>query len=761
MRVFRRSSLFRFFLAGCFAFAPAIAGFAESQATLTGSVVDPSGAGVSGAHVVATQPGQNKPAGETLTSADGRFTLPLAAGKYKIEVTRETFAAGEMQVELAAGQTRDLRIPLELEPLSASVVVTAAAEPVATVAASTPVSILTRADIENQQQVSLVPLLASLPGVSFARLGREGGETSLFLDGGNSNFTKVLVDGVSVNEPGGFLDFSNFSLDDVDKIEVVHGAESALFGSDAVDGAVQIFTHRGTTRTPELNLESDGGTFSTAHGAADLSGMLGHFDYSAGGAYFTTAGQGVNDGFLNRTFSGNFGYKFSDRDTLRFIVRDNSSNAGVPGQTLFTPPGLHEHDNLHSFVGGFAWDFATGSHWEHRLSFGDASIHELYANPLADYYTSPDPYDTCDSSSYPRSPQAVPSAYCDYTFRTLNQYNRADSEAQSSYLFRKGVVTASYEYIVENGFPGDLNGEHTRRNNQAGYLDARWSPWSRVVFSAGFRVEDNSNFGTRGVPRAGLLFTLRYGGGFFGATRALFSYGQGIKEPSLDESFGTNPCYPGNPTLKPEQSQTYEAGIEQRLANDRIEISADYFYDGFRNMITFTSDSTGTSSCPFGTGTYFNTDLAVSRGARLTATARPVKWLSITGNYTYDNSRVLAAPNAYDPTEQPGNRLLRRPVDSGNLIVNATFHRMNWNLATRFVGVRTDSPFLFPAPPLGLTRDPGYVLVNLAASYRISRQVEFVGRVENLLNEFYQDALGYPGYHRGYAGGLRLTIGKE
>ncbi len=96
-------------------------------------------------------------------------------------------------------------------------------------------------------------------------------------------------------------------------------------------------------------------------------------------------------------------------------------------------------------------------------------------------------------------------------------------------------------------------------------------------------------------------------------------------------------------------------------------------------------------------GTYFNTDLAVSRGARLTATARPEKWLSITGNYTYDDSRVIAAPNAFDRHRRTaGNHLLRRPVNSGNLIVNATFRRMNWNLATRFVGVRTDSDFLYP-----------------------------------------------------------------
>jgi len=769
MRIFCKAPLFRFLIVVNLIFTLSAAARAQSQAqaTLTGSVVDSSGAGIAGARVVATQPGQNKSAGETVTGANGRFTLSLAAGKYKISVAHEAFAPGQTQIELAAGQTRDLRIPLELEPLSASVVVTAAAEPEASVAASTPVSILTRDDIQNEQPTSLVPLLASQPGVTFARLGREGGATDLFLDGGNSNFTKVLIDGVPVNEPGGYLDFSNFSLDDVDKIEVVHGAESALFGSDAVDGAVQIFTHRGTTRTPELNLESEGGTFSTGHGTADVSGGLGAFDYSTGAAYFVTAGQSPNDGYLNRTLNGNFGYRIGEHDTLRLVLLDIYSNAGAPGQTLFTPPALHEHDTLHNFVGGLAWDFATGSHWEHRVSFGDASIHELYANPLADYYTSPDPYDTCDPSLNPRSPQAVPSAYCDYTFRTLNQYNRADSEAQTSYIFRKGVVTAGYEYIVENGFPGDISPIHAQRRNQAGYLDSRWNLWPRVVFTVGFRVEDNSNFGTRGVPRAGILWMLREGSDFFGATRVLFSYGQGVKEPSLDESFGSDPCNPPNPGLKPEQSQTYEAGIEQRLAHDRIEISADYFYDNFQNMITFGEclpdqpcpNSVSPADCGGFAGTYFNTDLAVSRGARLTATARPEKWLSITGNYTYDDSRVLAAPNAFDATETAGNHLLRRPVDSGNLIVNAAFRRMNWNLATRFVGVRTDSDFLYP--PLGLTRDPGYVLVNLAASYRVSREVEFIGRVENLLNESYQDALGYPGYHRGYSGGLRLTFNKE
>ncbi len=137
------------------------------------------------------------------------------------------------------------------------------------------VTILTQEQIEQRVATSLPDLLATQPGFSLGRTGPEGGSASLFLDGGNSNYTKVLVDGVPVNTPGGLIDFSNFTLDNIDKIEIVHGAESALYGSDAMDGVIQIFTHRGTTRIPEFTAFADGGNFDTGRGGAELSGLLG------------------------------------------------------------------------------------------------------------------------------------------------------------------------------------------------------------------------------------------------------------------------------------------------------------------------------------------------------------------------------------------------------------------------------------------------------------------------------------------------------
>src|SRR5260221_4647924 len=157
---------------------------------------------------------------------------------------------------------------MTLEPLSSKVVVTAQTVPLDADSSPAPVTILTRQDIDQRVATSLPDLLATQPGFSMGRTGPEGGQTSLFLDGGNSNYTKVLVDGVPANTPGGLIDFSKFTLDNIEKIELDHGAERALYGSDAMDGVIQIFTRRGTTRIPEFTTFADGGNFSSGRGGA-------------------------------------------------------------------------------------------------------------------------------------------------------------------------------------------------------------------------------------------------------------------------------------------------------------------------------------------------------------------------------------------------------------------------------------------------------------------------------------------------------------
>jgi vitamin B12 transporter len=709
---------------------------AQTQsAGISGIVTDPQGSVIADAQVSAESiPPAGQPA-HVVSGSDGRFSMTLRSGHYRVTIARDSFATAEQEITIALGETRELQVRLALEPLSSKVVVTAQALPLDADASPAPVTILTREQIDQRVATSLPDLLATQPGFSLGRTGPEGGQTSLFLDGGNSNYTKVLVDGVPANIPGGLIDFSNFTLDNIDKIEIVHGAESALYGSDAMDGVIQIFTHRGTTRIPEFTAYADGGNFSTGHGGADLSGLIGRFDYSAGVSDLETEGQGPNDAFRNRALSGNFGWRISDTARISLALRDNDSNAGTPGQTLLQPANLTDTVALQDFDAGVHAEFTTGSHWHHQLSGTELYFREFNFDPF---------------------------------FPSFFQYDRAGFTGQTTYQFRGFGVTAGYEYEVENGFLSSAaNGGlteaviHARRNNQAGFLDFRWQPIARLTLSAGARAEDNADFGTRVVPRAGASYVLRSAQGVFGDTRLRASYGQGIVEPRFDQSFGTDPCFPGNPNLLPEESRTVNAGIEQKIASDRMRVTVAYFDNRFHNIISFQS-VTASAAClaindPFGAGTYFNTNLARARGANFSSEARLAHWLSASGNYTYDSTRVLSAPNNSDPNYIVGSRLIRRPLNSGDVMLNAAFRRMNWNLSGYFTGRRRDSDFL----GLGLTNNPGYARFDLAGSYNLTRGVSLYGRIANLADRKYQDVLGYPALGRELRIGVKYTTRHE
>jgi vitamin B12 transporter len=627
-----------------------------------------------------------------------------------VSAQRASFAPVEQEFTLSAGQRQAWDIRLSLEKMSSNVIVTASAEPA--LATQTPdlVDVISREQIDQRQEVWLAEMLASQEGASFTRLGAYGGIGSYFLDGGDSAYTKVLVDGTPVNEPGGAFDLSNFTLANIDKIEIVHGASSALYGSDAMDGVIQIFTHRGTTKIPEVSIEGDGGTFGTGHGEGQFSGLLGKFDYSAATDYFATSGQGPGDYFRVATSSGNFGWKFSDTDSVRLTLRNTASDAGQPGQTLL-PGGadIGQSSDIHDFAANLTWNFSTGEHWRHQIS-GFESRFQLVEN----------------SPQYGTFP---------------SEYNRAGAIAQSTYDFQNGSFTAGYENEVENG-------PTAGRHNQAGYMEARYQFGKRLSVIAGGRVEANGFFGTRVVPRAGASYALRSGSGFWGATRLRASYGEGIKEPTILPM----DC---SPQLKPEQSVTVDAGIDQHFASDRVHLSITFFHNDFRDIVSFASS--GPQNCPAFDGSYFNTDKARAAGVNSSFELKAARWLSIAGNYSYDDSKVLDAPNAFDPALAPGNRLFLRPLHSANLIANAHFLRMNWNLAGYYVGRRTDSDFL----GLGFTSTPSYVRWDLSNSIDLGHGFSTVAHFANLFDRHYQDAIGYPALGYNYRLGLKYVWGGE
>jgi len=701
-------------------FVPPVVTDAQQTATINGTLTDPSDAAISGARVSAqaldTPSGPPK---ETTSAPDGTFTLTLAPGRYRVSVQHSSFTRVEEEFTLAAGETRTWGVRLELAPLAADVVVSASAEPATIENTAALVNIVTRQQIEERGEIWLTPLTQGIPGVSFSQLGPMGGSTTFFLDGGNSDYTKVLIDGVPVNQPGGLVDFSNFSLDGIDKIEVVHGATSVLYGSDAMTGVIQIFTHRGTTTQPVLELAADGGTFGTGHGTGQLSGLAGAFDYSAGAAYFGSDGQGPDNFFRDTSMWGNFGWKFSDTDTLRLTLRNSSSDAGQPGQTALDPPIFvaGQSTGLHDFAAGFAWDFQTGPNWEHKLSGFESRDNSIDVVP---------PF-----GSFPST------------------FNRAGLNEQSTYLFHNGGVSAGYSFEVENGGA-------TARHNQAGYFELHYNFGQRLTMIAGGRVDGNGFYGVRAVPRVGAAYALHYGDGIWGATRLRASYGLGIKEPELLPP----DC---SPLLDPERSRTVDVGFDQALASNRIHFSATAFFNRFHDIVSFANVTTN-PNCPAFGGSFFNTDLARANGINSTIETKPLRWLNIVGNYTYDDSKVIKSPNASDPALVAGNRLFKRPLHSGSLIADAHFRRANLNFGGYYVGRRADSDFdsvITNGVCMGycITSDPSYVRWDAATTVPVAAGLSATAEVQNLFDRKYQDAVGYPALGRNFRVGIKYVWG--
>lgn len=689
---------------------------AQTACTLTGTLTDPSGSAVARATIIAQPLDRSMKPVQTRTDASGKFLLRLAPGRYRLTITAESFSTTEQDVSLAPGKTRTLDVTLELQRLASTVVVTAAAEPELASTAASRVDVLTQKQIEQSGQVMLAPLIASLPGISFSQLGPTGGATTFFLDGGNSNYAKVLVDGapINVSEPGFSVDFSNLSVDNIEKIELVHGASSALYGTDAMAGVLQIFTHHGTTSTPQITLEGDGGMFETGHGAGQVSQRVGAFDYSAALSYIGSNGQGEGDYFRDTTATGNFGWKFSDTNTLRLSIRNSASDAGQPGQTdLASLPfavDYGQHSDLHDFASSLMWNFKTGEHWEETLTGYDSRSQDIAVAPAFDY-------------------------------TAINTFNRAGLDGHATYLFTDGEVTAGYAFENETG--GALG-----RHDHAGYLEIRRQFGRRFTAIAGGRIDANDSYGTRAVPRVGASYVVGYGHGFWGATRVRSSYGEGIMEPPLLPQGCT-------PVLKPEQSTTFDAGFDQYIDSDRIHFSAAFFHNNFQDIVSFTS--AGQENCPAFFGSYFNTDKARAFGSDASFEIRATRWFEIGGNYSYDDSKVLKAPNASDPALVAGNRLFKRPLHSASLVADAHIRRMNWNLAGYYVGRRADSDFL----GLGISSDPSYLVWNLANSIDLSHGLSTVAIVDNLFNRHYEIVVGYPALQLNYRVGLKYTWGEE
>ena len=717
---------------------------AAQAAELTIKVVDPRSAVVAGAQVALYRGASSKALFLENSSAEGIASFSgIEPNEYRVEVLAAGFAPAKVAVRVPQQATINVR--LAIAGPEQTVVVTATRTPLPVEESGAAVDLLDHPALENMQPVAAADALRFLPGAVVNTAGQRGGLASLFVRGGDSTYNKVIVDGVAINEPGGTFDFGNFPLSEVDRLEFLRGAQSALYGSDAMTSVIQTWTRTGSTRVPELHFGADGGNFGTANGYGSLSGARGIFDYNLFGEQFNTSGQGVNNAYSNSLEGANVGAALSKQVALRIRFRHSNSFTGLPGEWNFNGTPLLEPDpsewkQLNNLLGSVELSITGPSGWQHRFTGFD------YNYRYQDVNLAIDP-NTCDCADA-------------FFTHARDHINRAGFEYQGDYAERSWAhTTFGYRFEDENGVVGDVfyqtatNGYRLEHDFYAQQQIA----WGRFSATAGARLLHNSAFGNTAVPRVALSYLALRGGEILSGTRLRFSYATGFKEPRLEETFAGPPFSTPNSGLKPERTRAFETGFQQNLFASRYSLTATYFNNLFYDRIDYFSDPQTF------VGTYVNVDRSFAQGAEVGFQGRLTSKLSLNSGYIYTSTQILAAPvctpaNFCDPIANgPGRPLLRRPKHSANVLLNYFASRWGANLSGSVVGRRPDSDFL----GLGIYHTAGYALVNAGGWFAVNRYMTSYVSVDNVLNRSYQEVLGYPALKTNFRAGMRFRLGGE
>jgi len=673
-----------------------------------------------------------------VTGPAGRFEIAgLLPGAYSLRVTTPGFQLGGDTQFVIGGPPVELDLVLEAAPIREQVLVSATRNEALRSTLGVSTTVLDRERIAERESSDLLHLLQEVPGVAVARAGGLGGQASAFFRGGESRFVRVLVDGIPANEPGGAFNFGLLVPLELEQIEVVRGAESSLYGTDALAGVVELVTRRAGPDEPiGLRAEAEGGSFAWTRFQGATSGRRGKLDWNLGVSRLDTDNQEPNSAFGQTSLATSIGLTLSERTDLRFSLHHDDGDVGTPGQTAFGRPDRDAYFERSFLASGLSFRHATGR-LTHEVRLGWARTDQLSVNPE-------------DSGCYTPTWQGREGAYpvCDYP--NPEGYQN-DTERQS--LGYRGELQAGGRHLLslgadverETGELGDRREDllSPERTNLGFYLQDRAVLWDRVFLTLGGRVEHNDSFGTAAVPRAAVSWHLGTGAH---VTVLRASAGAGIKEPTFYESFGVSYYAHGNPDLAPERSRSFDLGVEQHLLDGRLRLQASLFHQIYRDQVTYTVTDPTTFQ-----GSYVNLGKSRARGLEASAEAVPSSWLGLRAEYTYLEGEILESTST-DPVMALGAPLLRRPKHQASLAVRLGGPRVSGGAHLFYVGRRSDSDFL----GLGLTENDSYVRLDARLRVRLHRRLDVFAAGENLLDEDYQEVLGYPALGRSVRVGLRL-----
>jgi len=623
----------------------------------------------------------------------------------------------------------------ELEPL----VVTASRTAVPLARAGSSITLISRQEIEQRHAQFVIDLLREVPGVAVSRSGGVGQFAQARLRGAEANQTLILIDGIEANDPGlgSEFDFADLLAFDVESIEVIRGPQSSLWGSDALAGVISITTRR-AEHPLRLTGHAGGGSFGTFRGGGSLERKSQKYHLAVFGTHYQSDGINVaehgdeDDGYTNGTVSLRGGVDPLPGLSIEAVGRhtDGRSEFDPTPFPLFRPADGDREREVEQNYGRVqaTLDLFEGG-WQHRLG---AAITDT------------------DNDNFE-----------DGVEETSTNGEKFKIDYQTSVFFETAVLadavhtlTFAFEHereeFVQRGTPsffGDPNQDQDTTN--IGYVgEYRLEVWDQVFLSGAVRQEDNDLFEDATTYRATVAYVHPSW-----STKLHGSYGTGVKNPSFTERFGFTPdTFFGNPNLAPEKSEGWEIGIEQPFFRGRLTAGATYFDEQLEEEINgfFFDPALG----PFGGFTPVNTDGESERqGVEMILTAIPLEGFSLKGAYTYTDST--------QPDEVTGQdvREIRRPEHVASLAGNYRFlaDRANINLTVEYTGEQIDNDFS-TVPATRVTLDH-YTLVNLAMSYALHEKVRVFGRVENLLDEDYQDVFGFE--TPGIGGLLGLEVGLD
>ena len=722
-----------------------------SAATLAGSVTDPDGRGVARARIVVTTTLGAVASG--VTDERGAYEISnLPSGSYDVVVIADGFQADPAHVQLGPEDRRELTLQLRVSAVSESIVVTAAQTDVPLTRTGAAVSVITEADLRAGQITTVPEALRSLPGLTVVASGGQGAITSVFPRGGGSNYTLVLVDGIRANSFGGGYDFGHLATTAVERIEVARGAQSAMFGSDALGGVVQVITKRdGPPRAGGL---IEGGSQGAFRGTADTAGSNGAWSWGGG------VERAASDGFTGTAADG------------ETVSNDDDMLARVTGSLGWRKPGgadvlvsaNYSHDER-GFPGPFGSDPAGFYSGVNRVSRGTNDTGQIGGRVL--------------HSWTPRIRQRIEANFMDLSSEFASQFGpstsgsrRFDARVQEDIALNAAIgASAGVEFVNESGTSTYVTGTAgdeipVERGIFGAFVEGRFARQDRLFLTAGLRFDHLSRhaleadpfafqprpaFPEQGVnsvnPRVAVTYLLTSPTESKSATRLRASAGTGIRPPNVFEVAFTD-----NPDLQPERSRNFDVGVEQSLLSGMLNLGATGFFNRYDDLIVTVGRALG------GASRYRSDNISNARasGLELSGDARAPMGLSLHVAYTFLDTEILEVDgtSAVPPPFKVGDPLIRRPRHQTVIHAGYGARRL-----TGFAEVQQRSATLDLEPNFAGSTYPneGYAVFNAGVSVALTRHFNVFVRGLNLTDREYEEALGYPALRRSGIVGVRVA----